>query len=258
MKTCSFLVILCLSFAGAQNATLAPTPSGAVSVDTCFNLGTNYGRGLLIRNGLYIERQVLLPEIKFYAEFAVWLNEDCPDVVHEFTVVEIVSPGLTSKWITRGVGANKLSATGVIRGQVVLEWTCPAAPSEVDYPVEVTLSTAKPAGTGAGTFGEVTFKVMKKCFPPVAPEDGGGGGWSPFGTFVFVVFILTLVGCVAGCAFNKVKRDKTGWEVVPGAGLVSMALGKCLKEPRYTPQMDYDTPVGEDNDHYGATYQADL
>jgi hypothetical protein len=96
------------------------------------------------------------------------------------------------------------------------------------------------------------FQCSNHNKPSLIPDDG----WSPFGTFCFVVFILTLVFCVAGCGYNYISRGRSGTDIIPCWNYIERYLC-CKHEKRYSPQMDYDQPIGDD-DSYGASYQADL
>lgn len=258
MAFCAACLMLSGAALVAAQKTDAPTIVPAITVDACFNMGTGAVPGVanVIKKGVFQSNSTTTKEVLFFAEFATWLEEDCPDDTRLFDVTAMSSmpATLTNKWVVIGDGANKISkAAGE---KLFLEWICPTTDTPLDFEVFVTIQTQKPSGT-VGAFKPVTVQIKKQCLPFVAPPVPSNA-WTGAGIFFFLVFILTLLSCVGGCGFNYISRGKTGWEIVPGAVYMSACLGKCVREPRYTPQMDYDTPVGESQDHYGATYQADL
>ena len=99
---------------------------------------------------------------------------------------------------------------------------------------------------------------------PAAPSGGGGGGWSGAGIFFFTVFILALVGCLGGCAFNYVRVGKRGLAVVPLYATASKCADKLRGGPsrEWTPQMDAESGQAARTTNYsnfdGDGYQSNL
>eukprot|EP00164_Ancoracysta_twista_P013189 GFYU01020969.1.p2 GENE.GFYU01020969.1~~GFYU01020969.1.p2 ORF type:complete len:104 (+),score=27.15 GFYU01020969.1:385-696(+) len=52
-------------------------------------------------------------------------------------------------------------------------------------------------------------------------------GWSPFGIFVFVVFIITLISCIIGCGYNFKVKGRTGVEIIPGIDIMRRGRDRC-------------------------------
>lgn len=106
------------------------------------------------------------------------------------------------------------------------------------------------------SWDNITFEWRKVCGP--VPDEG----WNSAAIFFFTVFILCLVLCVVGCLYNYVQQNRTGCDVIPGIDIyrncfqrIEGCFGRCFKEPRYTPQINYDNPIESD---YGASYQTNL
>jgi hypothetical protein len=101
--------------------------------------------------------------------------------------------------------------------------------------------------------------VNKTC-KPVTNDPPASGGWTTAGIFFFSVFIIVIVFCVAGCGFNFVKNEKTGFDVVPGATYYRACYEKMFPAKQYTPQLDTHSDHKDSSaTAYGSTtYQNDL
>jgi len=94
----------------------------------------------------------------------------------------------------------------------------------------------------------------------VAEAGSSGGGWSTAGIFFFSVFIIIVVFCVAGCGYNFIKNEKTGFDVVPGASYYRACYEKVFPVKHYTPQLDTHSDIKDSSaKSYGSTtYQDNL
>jgi hypothetical protein len=60
------------------------------------------------------------------------------------------------------------------------------------------------------------------------------------GIFFFTIFIIGTALCLAGCAWNKFKRNASGWDIIPGAGWVRGLRSKDTSS--YSAQADLEHP----------------
>lgn len=114
--------------------------------------------------------------------------------------------------------------------------------------------------------GDVTITWTKHCWPgnqPGEKPDGPPDSWTGTQIFFFVVFLLTLVGCLLGCGYNYVLRSRTGIEIIPCIDTFRMCCSKCSggggSNSGYQPEMgggNYQEADG--NNQYGAVYNTDL
>jgi len=108
-----------------------------------------------------------------------------------------------------------------------------------------------------GWLQEVTFEIIKHCNTHV--DNGGGGSssaWTPFGIFAFTVFLLILVWCLVGCAYNYVAKDQRGADAIPGITIYRAIYYRCFPAPKYTPQTDYNYDK-DTADYGGGSYQSE-
>lgn len=147
---------------------------------------------------------------------------------------------------------------------VQIIWTCTGFDT-----IPVTMSIRY--GWGPGHTMQIMF--TKQCAPwqpPNGPGDDGPGsnGWSAAAIFFFTAFMLTLVLCVAGGAWNYWKEDKRGWEIVPFYSACAGCVDKYKSKgnQHWTPQMDTGASSGGQaagqkyggfEDH-GDSYQSNL
>jgi len=74
----------------------------------------------------------------------------------------------------------------------------------------------------------ISFTWTKSCGPQSKSESSAfvglsrtksvteGGGMSGAGIFFLTVFIISTAFCFAGCAYNKFKEDRSGFDIIPG------------------------------------------
>jgi len=242
--------------------TVAPTSPPLLPIDFCFNMGPKPGIASVIKNGNVTNQED--QEFNLFSVFYAWLDDDHPIIncsgLHNWTVKDVVPPpgGLIQvAWKQDGDGkALPLNATNVTSEALTIDWTCAPEAKQFNGIVEVYIAL-----TG---YSEIVFSLNKTCFPHIThpPTPGAPStGWGAGSIFFFTVFILTMVFCIVGCGINYVQQGKTGLEIIPGASTCVACLGKLFRQPRYTPQMDYDAPVGGQatgNERFGASYQTDL
>jgi hypothetical protein len=237
----------------------APSPAPVIFPDFCFNMGHKPGVDYVIKNGN--ATKVLDHETELYSIFYAWLDANhsitnC-STIHNWTVKEVAFPpgGLIhAVWKQEGDGrALPLNSSNVTSEALTIDWKCMNENKVYDGIVNITI--------GLWGYADVTFSLDKKCLPPIGPPTPAPSGWGAGSIFFFTVFILTMVFCIVGCGINYVQQGKTGLEIIPGASTCVGCLGKLFRQPRYTPQMDYDAPVGgqgHGNERFGASYQTDL
>jgi len=107
------------------------------------------------------------------------------------------------------------------------------------------------------SYDNITVEWRKTCGPDV--DDG----WGAASIFFFTVCILFLVLCIVGCLYNYVQHNQTGCDIIPGIGMyrscfhrVELCFYSCFGEPRYSPQIDYDNPINDEE--YNVSYQTNL
>ena len=242
--------------------TLAPTSTPVAPIDFCFNMGHKPGLDYVIKNGN--ATKVEDRETELYSVFYAWLDvshniSNCSGI-HNWSVKAIEYPLLINgKDKQEGDGrAVPLNATNGTIEALIIDWMCAEQSTEFTGVVNITIELPG--------YSDVTFSLEKICLPPLPPRSPtpappADGEWGPGSIFFFTVFILTMVFCIVGCGINYVQQGKTGLEIIPGASTCVGFLGKLFRQPRYTPQMDYDAPVGgqgTSNERFGASYQTDL
>jgi len=126
---------------------------------------------------------------------------------------------------------------------VLVTYRCASPPPESTGKLNLTLNL--------GWEQTVSFTWIKHCGPP----SSSSSAWSPFGIFAFTVFILILVWCLVGCAYNYVAKDQRGADAIPGINLYRSCYQRCFPAPRYTPQTDYNYDKAPD--YGGTTYQSE-
>jgi len=246
----------------AAPTTLRPSSTPVAPIDFCFNMGHKPGVDYVIKNGN--ATKVPDHELELYTVFYAWLDaahevSNCSGI-HNWTVVKIDYPALiTAEHKQEGDGrALPLNASNVTNEALTIDWKCTNQGKEFHGIVNITI------GIGGDTqYSDIIFSVDKTCFPHLTPtpEPPKNTGWGAGSIFFFTVFILTMVFCIVGCGINYVQQGKTGLEIIPGASTCVACMGKLFRQPRYTPQMDYDAPVGGQapgNERFGASYQTDL
>lgn len=222
-------------------------PSGVIqTLMAGFKKDENSGAGdLLIDHGVATPNQRYFTDTEYYTVIYFWL---LPTETNTYNIsTNISSPTMTDlKWVMKNEPIKVGSAPGMCELQI--RYTgCPSDPGKSNrFPIFATVNIP-----GANP---IQLNWQKECTtdkPVYHPA-----GWSGFETFCFVVFILTLVFCVAGCGYNYLSRGRSGTEIIPCWNVIQRYFC-CKGERRYSPRMDYDTPIGDD-DNYGASYQADL
>jgi len=260
----------CFLMLGLAHATITTSPSRAptsarptstpvLPIDSCFNMGHKPAVDYVIKNGN--ASKVPDHEIELYSTFYAWLDWNHSVIncsaSHNWTVKGLVFPpgGLIhALWRQDGDGrALPLNSSNVTGEALTIDWRCANEGKAYDGVVNVTI--------GVSGYADITFSLDKKCFPVFSPTPESPEGWGAGSIFFFTVFILTMVFCIVGCGINYVQQGKTGLEIIPGASTCVACMGKLFRQPRYTPQMDYDAPVGgqaHGNERFGASYQTDL
>lgn len=260
--------LLAILIAGvAVSASISPTgspTSGQYPPCSCFNLGH-------VENGVPQNDSVAMgvapiPSFNPPSEasdetiLVAWASNasaSCQGLNWSFTAA--LHPLLSNSSI-KGLGENfsVLPKTDpeVEAQSLSIKWKCPILNVTSKFKSYFTVSISDANGT---MYAKPTFSVIKSCFftpvNPVIPIFNPGMGATS--VFFLVVFILTMIGCVVGCGINYIQQGKTGIEIIPGAVTCFSCVGKLVREPRYTPQMDYDTAIG-DSDRFGASYQTNL
>lgn len=97
---------------------------------------------------------------------------------------------------------------------VTVQLTCVPCAEATASPLVVTVSF--------GWVQTAVITVKKDCALSTEQKEECGlisrhHRWTTAGIFFFVLFILGLVSCIAGCAYNRFKAEKSGWAIVPGA-----------------------------------------
>jgi len=198
---------------------------------------------LLIRNGEQVAASRTFEDKEYYTVIYFWLNTAAQPM--NFTA-NITSTLTGIKQVTKNLPVQELSNTSEY---AVLQLRYTGCPKEkIDDPFVIKCQLNFPP------FDPINLEWLKICnYDPVKPDvDKGSSG---FEDFCLVVFILSTIFCVGGCGYNYMSRGRSGMEIVPLYSTVSKWC--CKGERRYSPRMDYDTPIGDD-DSYGASYQADL
>jgi len=244
-------VVLALTASPTHAPTQAPTP---LLPDVCFNMGHKPASDYVIKKGKEIEEARLEYDLK--TTIFAWLEQalpetNCSAAPHNWTLVGYQIPaGLEASVVQQGKHqAELLNASNTTNELLSIEWIC-RNPLGLMGLVNVTI--ALPGSPN------VTFTLEKRCFPHISPTPEKPTGWSPASVFFFTVFILTTVFCIVGCGVNYVQKGKTGIEIIPGATTCVDCMSRVLRRPRYTPQMDYDAPVGGPTERFGGSYQTDL
>jgi len=239
----------------APSVTKAPSSTPVVPIDLCFNMGHKPGIDYVIKNGN--ASKVEAHETELYSVFYAWLDPNCTGL-HNWSIASMEFPPghiINASWKQEGDGrALPLNSSNVTSEALTIDWRCANEGKVFDGTVNITI--------GLFGYSDVTFSLDKKCFPLIMPTPAPPTpGWGAGSIFFFTVFILTMVFCIVGCGINYVQQGKTGLEIIPGASTCVACLGKVFRQPRYTPQMDYDAPVGgqgSGNERFGASYQTDL
>jgi len=229
-----------------------PTPLPVNTADLCFNMGHTPGVDYVVKEGNGTKTPG--KEFELRTTLYAWL-EEIPEItncsgIHNWSMIGVEFPyGIDAEIVQGGEhvawplikGQNKTNET------LTFEWWCINTGAGFTGIVNVTLELPG--------YANVTFELEKRCFPNLTPTPEKEKGWSPASVFFFTVFVLTMVFCIVGCGVNYVQKGKTGLEIIPGATTCVECLGKVFRQPRYTPQMDYDAPVGGAP---GTSYQTDL
>jgi len=236
-----------LAWSSAQE-TLAPTPH--IFKDVCFNMGHRPHLDYVVRQG---EGTAPSRENSMGTILYAWLEEpagaNCSEKIHNWTVKAMWFPGfVTADFSQEGDGsAELLNGTNKTNEYLNFTWTCLDNSKLATGLVEVWIELPG--------FQDAIFKMERSCGSPTpaTPE-----GWSAGAIFFFTIFILTLVFCLVGCFVNYAQRGKTGLEIVPGATAFVDCIDRVRRQPRYTPQMDYNAPVSDSKEKFKTSYQADL
>lgn len=193
---------------------------------------------LLIDKGVAVQHSKKFEDVEYYTIIYFWLLADAPKNTQNFTA------NFTSAVKIRSI--QKYAPIHPVDAQLtelqIRYINCDEDDSGT-YPVEATIT---PLG-----YDDIKLDWLKECLPENKPYVDSGG-MSGAEKFFLVVFILITVFCVAGCGYNYISRGRSGWEVIPFHDYLC-----CKNQRRYSPRMDYDQPIGDD-DSYGASYSADL
>jgi hypothetical protein len=214
------------------------------------NIGSSPGVADIMMNTTLAPNITLSsPTLEKDSTYYMWLNPDIPTTLN-FVLLPIQSDNTVSVGVQALTEPETLNNT--FPNGIKLRWNCltsKAATTSVRVTIDIHFQDL------------YEFNVTKTC--PDKPADGPNGGWSTTGIFFFCVFLIIVVFCVAGCGYNFVKNEKTGFDVVPGATYYRSCYEKIFAPKRYTPQMDnYDTTTGgasSGGKSYGSTsYQDQL
>lgn len=211
-------------------------------------------KGQLIQHGVATQAFALYiaNEEKFSEIFYLWLDDESTRESQDFDIVSLsVVKGLKNikPYYKLPEGKTFYQRSTKKEAQIDIVYNCSGKAKPSFHTLNLTLvfpPSTKP----------VSVSWEKIC--DGGPDAHHGDGWSGAMIFFFTVFILTLVFCVAGCGYNYVQREKQGVEMIPGIDAMRKAKTMLFPERRYTPQMNYDTAPGGDDNEYGATYQTNL
>jgi len=204
---------------------------------------TSTNATLLIDQGVAVQHSRKFDDFEYYTIIYFWLLDGAPQKTQNFTA------NLTSVVLIRSVEKNApIHPVDAQLTELQIRYLDCELEETGTYPVGATIT---PLGYDA-----IELDWMKVCLPGTDPFVDGGDGMSGVAKFFLVVFILITIFCVAGCGYNYVSRGRSGWEVIPFHNFFVTYLC-CKIQRRYSPRMDYDQPIGDD-DSYGASYSADL
>lgn len=189
--------------------------------------------------------------------FDVFLSEDC---VNDTLFVTAEEPILNRSGFvqlkynhtTTSSTARKPSAKFTEQPmEILMTYQCPPQ-------VEITQEYHFNQTLRLDGFEDITYDWVKVCLPP-KPVIPSSGGWNGASIFFFVVFLITLIGCVGTCAYNYTVKGMAGPEAIPCYTSVQNCIRGMGSQPaNRTPQMNYDdTSLASDAD-FGAAYQTDL
>jgi len=213
------------------------------------NVGTELNLPNIISNTTVLNNVSLSsPADETQSEYYMWLAPYSVLKDLNFNFLPVTSDKSIVAVGIRATNPSKFLNTSVSNG-FYLSWTCltiTQAVTSVRVSIDINFER------------NLEFNVTKTC-----PERNGPSsppGWSTAGIFFFVVFLIIVVFCVAGCGYNFVKNEKTGCDVVPGASYYRSCYEKVFPPKRYTPQMDnYDTTTSASSSgkSYGSTAYSD-
>lgn len=219
----------------------APTPGGKINQFLMAGFSKNGTEGLVIDKGVMTPLAKTFVDKEFYTVVYFWLLPGAP-ANQTFTATIKAPPKIEAKWGTKNLPVHMGNES---LAELFIRYTM------CDMKVGALETTITLPG-----YDDIKLTWEKECTDnPFVPPKGGEGS-NAFEDFVLVVFVLTLVFCVAGCGYNYISRGRSGVEVIPCWSYMEKCVC-CKNTRRYSPRMDYDTPIGDD-DSYGASYQADL
>jgi len=186
---------------------------------------SDYANGIIVSNGTQVSTELEI--VEDFVEFYLWLEVSDVLQIQPYTIDFNNGNG---EPITRNyIGSTYLTKDPVHNG-VVLTFDCKRSERFQVY-VSIGVSWHYPIGSQF-------YKVCRT----------GGGGWSPGGIAVFVLFLIGVGICMAGCCYNYIQLGKSGVDVVPGSSYYRRCYAWLVEPKRVGPQTD-DTGKG-----YG-TYQ---
>lgn len=220
-------------------------------------MGTIDGSPTLVVNGIP-DYSYVVDGTKDESDFFIWLGPTAPidSMIFHHLKNNFRNPEnlghMKAHWLTHGNVVHPHRGGGLLDSYIRIIYSC-----EEDRKEAISSQLNMTIGFPNTTWDNITIKWRKVCGPR------GDDGWNSASIFFFTVFLLGLVLCVVGCLYNYVQQNRTGCDVIPGIDIyrncfqrVEGCFGRCFKEPRYSPQVDYDNPI--DDSDYGASYQTNL
>lgn len=167
--------------------------------------------------------------------FALWLPAGDAVGAQYYTVgLEYDSSLMVPTVSTDGRPARPLAAGSV--AQLHIRYGCN---HDIRQPTNTQLNISLEVGWKEA----IRFEYTKTCG---VAAGNGSGGWSPAGVVFFVLFIILLVAFIGGTAFNYIKLNKRGWDVLPGARCLRLCRGQ-EDSSEYVPQANYDADAYQTN-----------
>jgi len=205
----------------------------------------------VVHHNVVVGTELVVAESELTTKFNVWIPHSWAERSAPYQQFEVVTIGYDRMFVSPLDGLTTTDRAvpadpGAILAGIYVTYRCESPPERSTSTLNLTLNV--------GWVTPLTWEWTKKCGPQ--PQPGHSSGWSPFGIFAFTVFIIILVWCLGGCAYNYIRKDQRGAEAIPGITLFRACYHRCFPAPRYTPQTDYNYDKAPD--YGGTSYQSEL